>query len=167
MKTGHMLRIAMVVSATSRKARDMYLFGETSREYRLFSKLSTIFILPLLSSFDVLLHLQQMKDTLASTKRLVINACRLKINVPLLFQICPSLHCSLLPPLLHGQNLYHTDEDVDEIELEGDGFVDGVASEHASFGHARMSEDFLGVVESEAAEDSQSVHLISIDALFR
>lgn len=70
--------------------------------------------------------------------------------------------CSLLPPLLHGQDLHHADEDVDEVEFERDGLVDGIASEHASFGHSGVGEDLLGIVEGEAAEDGQSVDLVSI-----
>lgn len=68
----------------------------------------------------------------------------------------------LSPPLLHGQDLHHTDEDVDEVELEGDGFVHGVASEHAAFGHTCVGQDLLGVVESETAKDGQSIENVSV-----
>ena len=62
----------------------------------------------------------------------------------------------LLPPLLHSQDLDHPDEDVDEIQLEVDGLVDGVLGHEALLGHSRVMQDLLDIVQSEATEDGEA-----------
>lgn len=62
----------------------------------------------------------------------------------------------LLPPLLHGQDLDHPDEDVDEVQLEVDGLVDGILGHEAALGHACVMQDLLDIVQSEAAEDGKT-----------
>lgn len=68
------------------------------------------------------------------------------------FIICPCL----LSPLLHGQDLYHADKDVDEVKLERDRLVDGVAPEETTLRHPGMGEDLLGVVERKSTEDGET-----------
>jgi hypothetical protein len=64
---------------------------------------------------------------------------------------------SLLPPVLaHGENLHHADEDVDEVELEVDGLVDGVLGHEALLRHARVVQHLLHVVQGEAAKDGKT-----------
>lgn len=64
---------------------------------------------------------------------------------------------SLLPPaLLHSQDLDHPDEDIDEVQLEVDGLVDGILGHEAALGHAGVVKDLLHIVESEATKDSKT-----------
>ena len=56
----------------------------------------------------------------------------------------------------HAQNLDHTDEDVDEVQLKADGLVDNVLANQASLGHAGMVKDLLDVVEGETTEDGET-----------
>lgn len=62
----------------------------------------------------------------------------------------------LSPALLHSQNLDHADKDVDKVQLETDGFVDGVASHQATLTHAGVLKDLLHVIEGEATEDGKT-----------
>ena len=63
----------------------------------------------------------------------------------------------LLPPvLLHGQDLHHSDEDVDEVQLEVNGLVDRVLGHEATLSHAGVVEDLLHVVQCEATEDGET-----------
>lgn len=41
---------------------------------------------------------------------------------------------NLLPALLHAQNLYHANKDVDKVELEGDALINGIALDVARVG---------------------------------
>lgn len=70
-----------------------------------------------------------------------------------------------LPPVLlaHAQDLHHTDEDVQEVELEADALVDRVLLDQAPLRHARVVQDLLDVVEGEATEDGQTA--VQPDAL--
>lgn len=63
---------------------------------------------------------------------------------------------SLLPPLLHAQDLDQPDEDVDKVELEADALLDGVPGDHAALGHAGVVQDLLDVVQGEATKDGQT-----------
>jgi hypothetical protein len=64
---------------------------------------------------------------------------------------------SLLPPVLaHGKNLHHAHEDVDEVELEVDGLVDGVLGHEALLRHARVVQHLLHIIQGEAAEDGET-----------
>lgn len=63
-----------------------------------------------------------------------------------------------LPPVVvsHAQNLDHTDEDVDKVQLEANGLVDDILADKAPLGHASVVKDLLDVVESEASEDGKT-----------
>ena len=63
---------------------------------------------------------------------------------------------NLLPPLLHGHDLYQAHEDVDEVELKADALVHGVLGSQATLRHACVVEDLLDVVEGEAHEDGET-----------
>ena len=61
------------------------------------------------------------------------------------------------PPLLHGQNLNHSHEDVDEVEFERNRLVHSVLLHLPALSHASVRQDLLDVVESEAAENDKSL----------
>ena len=63
-----------------------------------------------------------------------------------------------LPPVVvsHGQNLNHTNEDVDKVQLEANGLVNNVLADKAPLRHASVVKDLLNVVESETSEDSKT-----------
>ena len=58
--------------------------------------------------------------------------------------------------LLHGQNLDHTDEDVDEVKLKADGLVDGITLDQTALTETGVVQDLLDVVEGEATEDDET-----------
>ena len=63
----------------------------------------------------------------------------------------------LLPPvLLHGQDLDHSDKNVDEVQLKVDGLVDRILRHEASLSQAGMVENLLHIVQGEATEDSKT-----------
>lgn len=63
----------------------------------------------------------------------------------------------LLPVVaLHGQDLHHTDKDVDEVQLQTDALVDYIPANKSSFGHASVVQDLLDVIKGEATEDSKT-----------
>lgn len=63
-----------------------------------------------------------------------------------------------LPPvvLAHAQDLDHTDEDVDEVQLKADTLVDDILANQASLSHASVVEDLLDIIEGETTEDSET-----------
>jgi hypothetical protein len=70
---------------------------------------------------------------------------------------CSVIKKSLLSPvLLHGQNLDHTNKDVDEIKLKTDGLVDGITLDQTALGEAGVMQHLLDVVEGEATEDDET-----------
>lgn len=63
----------------------------------------------------------------------------------------------LLPPvLLHHKDLDHADKNVEEVELQGDAFVDRVTAHHTSLGEAGVVENLLDIVQGETAEYGQT-----------
>lgn len=58
--------------------------------------------------------------------------------------------------LLHGQNLDHTNEDVDEVKLEANGLVDRITLDQTALAETGVVEDLLDVVEGEATEDDET-----------
>ena len=58
--------------------------------------------------------------------------------------------------LLHGQNLDHANEDIDEVELKADGLVDGVTLDQTALAETGVVQDLLDVVEGEATEDDKT-----------
>lgn len=69
---------------------------------------------------------------------------------------CPLRLLASAASLLHGQNLYHADEDVDEVELKRNTLVDRVGLHETTLAHPGVVEDFLYIVKGETAEDSKS-----------
>lgn len=65
--------------------------------------------------------------------------------------------------MLHHQDLDHSDEDVQEIQLKGDGLVDGITAHDTSLGETSVVQNLLDVVESETTEDGETT--IQPDAL--
>lgn len=63
----------------------------------------------------------------------------------------------------HAQNLYHTDEDVDEVQLKANALVDNVTLDVAALSQTSMVQDLLDVIEGEATEDSKTT--VQPDAL--
>lgn len=62
----------------------------------------------------------------------------------------------LSPSLLHGQYLYHPHENVDEIKLQRNGFVDSILPESSLLRHSRMRQNLLRVVKREPAKHCKS-----------
>lgn len=63
----------------------------------------------------------------------------------------------LLPAvLLHHEDLDHANKDVQKVELQRDGLVDGVLLDDASLGETSMVENLLDIVEGEATEDGKT-----------
>jgi len=62
----------------------------------------------------------------------------------------------LSPSLLHGQDLDHTDEDVNKVQLEPNGLVDWVPSHQTSLTHPGVVQDLLHIIKSEASKDGQT-----------
>lgn len=58
--------------------------------------------------------------------------------------------------LLHGQDLDHANEDVDEVELKADGLIDGVTLDQAALAKTGVVQDLLNVVEGEATKDDET-----------
>jgi hypothetical protein len=58
--------------------------------------------------------------------------------------------------LLHGQNLDHTNKDVDEVKLKADSLVDGITLDQTALSETSVVEDLLDVVEGEATEDDKT-----------
>jgi len=56
----------------------------------------------------------------------------------------------------HSKNLYHANEDVDEVKLEANTLVHNVTLDVATLGQTSVVQDLLNIIESEAAEDSQT-----------
>lgn len=65
--------------------------------------------------------------------------------------------------MLHHQDLDHSDEDVQEVQLEGNGLVDGVTAHDTSLGETGVVQNLLDVVESEATKDGEAT--VQPDAL--
>lgn len=63
-----------------------------------------------------------------------------------------------LPPVVvaHAQDLDHTDEDIDEVQLKADTLVDDILADQASLSHAGVVENLLDVIEGETTEDSET-----------
>jgi hypothetical protein len=72
--------------------------------------------------------------------------------------VFPSIGKEDLLPVVapHAEDLNHTDEDVDEVELEADTLVDNIALHVSTLSKAGVVQDLLHIIESEATEDSQS-----------
>lgn len=58
--------------------------------------------------------------------------------------------------LLHGQDLDHTNKDVDEVKLKADGLVDGITLDQTALAETGVVQDLLNVVEGEATEDDET-----------
>lgn len=58
--------------------------------------------------------------------------------------------------LLHHQDLDHSDEDVEEVQLERDALVNGVLLDDAALGQTGVVEDLLDVVQSETTKDGET-----------
>ena len=58
--------------------------------------------------------------------------------------------------LLHGQDLDHTNEDVDEVKLKADGLIDGITLDQTALAETGVVQDLLDVVEGEATEDDKT-----------
>ena len=58
--------------------------------------------------------------------------------------------------LLHGQDLDHTNEDVDEVKLKADGLIDGITLDQTALAETGVVQDLLDVVEGEATEDNET-----------
>lgn len=71
--------------------------------------------------------------------------------------------CLSLAVLVGAENLHHADEDVEEVELEGNALVDGVAAHDTTLSQTSMVQNLLDIVEREAAKDSQTT--VQPDAL--
>lgn len=65
--------------------------------------------------------------------------------------------------MTHSQDLHHTDEDVDKVELKADALVDNILSDDSSLGQPGVVQDLLDIVESEATEDGKAT--VQPDAL--
>ena len=70
--------------------------------------------------------------------------------------LCPYEHPLLPAVLLHHQDLDHADKDVEEVELKGDGLVDGILLDDAGLSETSMVENLLDVIEGEATEDGKT-----------
>lgn len=57
---------------------------------------------------------------------------------------------------LHAKDLHHAHKDVDEVKLEADTLIDGVSPDKTSLSETGVVQNPLDIVQSEAAEDSQS-----------
>lgn len=64
----------------------------------------------------------------------------------------------LSPPitLLHSKNLDKAYENVDEVELQGDGLIHHVALHHSAFCHAGVVQNLLHIIERETGEDGKT-----------
>merc|ERR1712093_186848 len=58
--------------------------------------------------------------------------------------------------LLHGQDLDHANEDVDEVKFKADGLVDGITLNQAALAETGVVQDLLDVVEGEATKDDKT-----------
>lgn len=58
--------------------------------------------------------------------------------------------------LVHGQNLYHADENVQEVQLKRNALVDRVAYHAASLSHLGVVQNLLHIVQGEAAKDGET-----------
>lgn len=58
--------------------------------------------------------------------------------------------------MLHGQDLNHTDKDVDEVELQANSFVDGISPHETALTHSCVLKHLLDIVEGEATKDGET-----------
>lgn len=58
--------------------------------------------------------------------------------------------------MLHHQNLDHSDEDVEEVQLKRDALVDGVLLDDAALSETGVVKNLLDVVQSEATKDGET-----------
>lgn len=56
----------------------------------------------------------------------------------------------------HSENLYHANEDVNEVKLEANTLVHNVALDVAALGQTSVVQDLLNIIESEATEHGQT-----------
>jgi hypothetical protein len=67
-----------------------------------------------------------------------------------------SVGCLSSVVALHTENLYHTNKDVDEVKFEANTLVDWVSADYTALSKTSAVQDFLDVIESEAAKDSKT-----------
>ena len=65
-------------------------------------------------------------------------------------------HTHSLPPLLHAQNLHQSHEDIDEVQLKADSFIDRVTLDNTSLCHACVLEHLLYIVKSKSSKDDKA-----------
>ena len=62
----------------------------------------------------------------------------------------------LSPVLLHHQNLYHPNEDVQEVQLQANALIDRILWNSSLLSQPSVHQNFLDIIESKTTEDCQS-----------
>jgi len=62
----------------------------------------------------------------------------------------------LSPVVLHSQDLYNTNKDVEHIKLEANCLLHGITRDNTALSEASMMEDLLRIVEHKATKDSEA-----------